>query len=325
MINKNTAFRSLLFGGILLSGLMFGACQIIPNNPLPNNSLPTPVIDEEDEPTAVEDEGVSIVRNSDIVITDITDKDYATIDYVNTHSDYVFLLLGEMKNGVVMQDVGNLYGEASNDSLVKSYAEHLDEYDKKVITQINLSEKSDYHILGVHCGDTYKDAKENLEKEGFELINDVSYGKSFTLSSYEKGCVHISVSTTISDDVILEDQVIKSITASVSLVDLERVDNNANDGLFVTVSDRNSKKPVAYTPNVGDEVYNGFSSTVTVKSVSDDEIKFELTGCLIEANSDGTVNLNGKALKELTLKKGEKIKLKSMTMDAGVTIVLEYK
>ena len=128
MINKNTAFRSLLFGGIFLSGFMFGACQIIPNNNMPNNTLPTPVIDEEDETTPVEDEGVSIVRNSDIVITDISDKDYAIVDYVNTHSDYVFILLGEMKNGEVMQDVGDLYGEASKDSLVKSYAENLEEY-----------------------------------------------------------------------------------------------------------------------------------------------------------------------------------------------------
>ena len=321
MINKITSFRSLLFGGILLSGLMFGACQIVPNN-----TLQTPVIDEEDGTTSVEDEGASIVRNSDIVITDISDKDYAIIDYVNTHSDCVFMLLGEMKNGKVMQDVGNLYGEESKDSLVKSYGEYLKEYDKKVVTQINLSEKSDYNILGVHYGDTYKDAKEKLENEGFELIDEASYGKGyFTRTTYSKGCVVIYVSTLISDDVILEDQVIESITAGVSIVDLERVNNNAKEGLFVTASDRNSKEPIVYAPNVGDEVYNGFQSTVTVKSVNDKEIEFELTGCLIEANRDGTVNLSGEALKELTLKKGKKIKLKSMTMDAGVTIVLEYK
>ena len=69
-----------------------------------------------------------------------------------------------------------------------------------------------------------------------------------------------------------------SITVSIPIEDLERESQNQTGGLFVTASDSNSNNPVKFSPKAGDEVYNGFSSTITVKSVTDDEIEFELTG-----------------------------------------------
>ena len=311
-MKKNTnTMKTLMVGGILASGLMLGACNI-PSLGNGNSG-------------SGQNTGNEGKDKDSIYYSDLSDDDFELIDYVNTHSDYVFTLLGEMKNGSIMQDVGNLYGESSDDLLVDSYGVYLGEFDKVITTQINISDESDYNILGVHYGDTYKVAKEILENEGFECVKDTNYGKSFTYTSYEKGCVNIFVSSQISDGVALEDQEVTSITVSIPIEDLERESQNQTGGLFVTASDSNSNNPVKFSPKAGDEVYNGFSSTITVKSVTDDEIEFELTGCLVEANSNGSVNLNKDPLTKLTLKKGDKIKLASQTMDAGVKITLEYK
>ena len=76
---------------------------------------------------------------------------------------------------------------------------------------------------------------------------------------------------------------------------------------------------------VGDELYNGFQSTVTVKSVSEKKIVLSLTGCLVEPNAGGSIDLRKEPLKEVTLKKGEEIVLKSQTMDAGVKLTISYR
>lgn len=322
MIKNINTIRILLFGGILISGLMLGACNLIPGNNVvnPTGGSGNDAINGTGNDTDKDDD------SSEITYSDLTEEDFELIEYVNTHSDYVFELLGEMENGHVLQEVGDLYNENSEDLLVSSYGVYLNEFDKVLITQINLSDESDYNILGVHIGDTYKDAKEILENEGFQCYDEVNYGKNNTYTSYAKGCVKIFVSSSISDDVALEDQEIYSITVSTPIKDSDDGSGqNQTDELYVTASDRNSNSPIGYAPKAGDEVYNGYASTITVKSVTDDEIEFELTGCLVEPNPSGSINLNKEPLKELTLKKGQKIKLKSQTMDGGVTIVLEYK
>ena len=84
--------------------------------------------------------------------------------------------------------------------------------------------------------------------------------------------------------------------------------------------------PVVFSPvSKGDELYNGYGSVITVKSVNDDRVVLAIDGCLVEPNKDGTINLNKEPLKSITLEVGESIELVSQTMDAGVHVTLAYE
>ncbi len=102
---------------------------------------------------------------------------------------------------------------------------------------------------------------------------------------------------------------------------------NENEGPTLSVqADKSEPTETYYTDlNVGDELYSGFHSVVTVKSVDEEKIVLSLDGCLIEPNPNGTINLRAEPLKEITLEKGEDIILASQTMDAGVTLTISYK
>ncbi len=84
--------------------------------------------------------------------------------------------------------------------------------------------------------------------------------------------------------------------------------------------------PIVYSTVVkGTEIYNGYFSTVTVKSVTDEKIVFAVDGCLVEPNEDGTINMNKDPLKKVTLGVGESIELVSQTMDGGVHVFLSFE
>ena len=84
--------------------------------------------------------------------------------------------------------------------------------------------------------------------------------------------------------------------------------------------------PVVFSPvKKGDEVYNGYSSVITVKSVSEDKIVLAIDGGLVEPNEDGSINLNREPLKKLTLEPGQSVELASQTMDAGVHIMISFE
>jgi len=87
-----------------------------------------------------------------------------------------------------------------------------------------------------------------------------------------------------------------------------------------------TKDPEIYkNPSAGEVIYEGFSSTVTVKSVKKDKINLTLDGCLIEPNEDGSINMRAEPLKKLTIAKGESVTLKSQTMDGGVTLTIQFE
>ncbi|MBO4310101.1 MAG: hypothetical protein J5856_03425 [Lachnospiraceae bacterium] len=201
MFKNINSLKVILSAGLMLSALMLGACGSAGDNTKQKKSY---------------------------LYSDLTEEDFQTVDYVNTHSNYVFALFGEMKNGTVIQDVGDLYSESSDDAKVDSYGKYIDGLDGITVTQINLSKESDYDILGVKYGDTYKGAKEKLEGAGFAFIKETNYGKNFTYTTYSKNCVNIFVSTSIEEGVALEDQVIDSITVSVHLTNPSEADSNQN-------------------------------------------------------------------------------------------------
>ncbi len=85
-------------------------------------------------------------------------------------------------------------------------------------------------------------------------------------------------------------------------------------------------EPVVFSPvKKGDEIYNGFSSVITVKSVSAGKIVLAIDGCLVEPNADGTINLDIEPLRKVILETGESIELVSQTMDGGVNITITFE
>ncbi len=87
-----------------------------------------------------------------------------------------------------------------------------------------------------------------------------------------------------------------------------------------------SYDPIVYSPvEKGTEIYNGYFSSVTVKSVTDGKIVLTVDGCLVEPNEDGTINMNKDPLKKVTLGVGESIELVSQTMDGGVNVFLSFE
>lgn len=84
--------------------------------------------------------------------------------------------------------------------------------------------------------------------------------------------------------------------------------------------------PVVFSPVFkGDELYSGFSSTITVKNANEDRVVLAIDGCLVEPNKDGTINMNKEPLKSVTLEEGGSIELVSQTMDAGVNITITFE
>ena len=132
-----------------------------------------------------------------IYYSEITAEDWDTIEYVNKNSNYPFTLMEKMDTTKCFQygDVPNLYGEASENSEVDTQGKKINSEDSIFRYNIILRNPSDYHILGVHQGDTYKDAKEAAEKAGFTWTSESEMYGDRTITLYSKGNVYIRVVT----------------------------------------------------------------------------------------------------------------------------------
>ena len=85
-------------------------------------------------------------------------------------------------------------------------------------------------------------------------------------------------------------------------------------------------EPAIYSPvETGDIVYDYMDCEIEVKSVSEDSVVLDIDGCLVEPNSDGSINLRADPLEQIELEAGESITLVSQTMDAGIRIVITYE
>ncbi len=88
----------------------------------------------------------------------------------------------------------------------------------------------------------------------------------------------------------------------------------------------NTHDPVIYNPlEAGDVVFDDRDGTIEIESVTEDLIVLSVDGCLIEKNSDGTINLRADPIEEIELEPGESIELASQTMDAGITLIISYE
>lgn len=77
---------------------------------------------------------------------------------------------------------------------------------------------------------------------------------------------------------------------------------------------------------VGLTVYTGGGATVTVKELSDEEIKLSFDGAtFIEMLPGGSINMNASSMKVLTLKRGEQKEIMTEKMSTGATVVFKYE
>ena len=75
----------------------------------------------------------------------------------------------------------------------------------------------------------------------------------------------------------------------------------------------------------GDVIYKGFSSVITIKSVNENKVVFDIDGYLVRPNDDGTINLREEPLKSVFVTSGNSVELVTQTMDAGGNITITFE
>ncbi len=75
----------------------------------------------------------------------------------------------------------------------------------------------------------------------------------------------------------------------------------------------------------GDVVYSDNESIITVRSVNENKIVFDVDGILVEPTADGRIDFSKEPLTRITLESGQDIQLVSLTMDAGVHVNIIFK
>ena len=156
-----------------------------------------------------------------IFYSEITNEDWKTIDFINKTSDYYFTLMEKMDENKCIQymDVGNLYGESSEGGEVDSQGIKI--YSEEAIFRymVILKNPSDYHILGIHQGDTYKEAKDSIEAAGFVWASEEGMYGERTVTIYSKGNIKIRVVTFNTEEDGLDSDKIDTISVVVPIED----------------------------------------------------------------------------------------------------------
>ena len=87
-----------------------------------------------------------------------------------------------------------------------------------------------------------------------------------------------------------------------------------------------TEDPVEFNPlEAGDVVFDDGYYRIEVESVSEDMIVLDVDGCLVEPNSDGTINLRADSVDEIEIDTGSYVTLVSQTMDAGIDLIISYE
>ena len=87
-----------------------------------------------------------------------------------------------------------------------------------------------------------------------------------------------------------------------------------------------TEDPVEFNPlEAGDVVFDDGYYRIEVESVSEDVIVLDVDGCLVEANSDGTINLRAESVDEIEIDAGSSVTLVSQTMDAGIDLIILFE
>lgn len=93
-------------------------------------------------------------------------------------------------------------------------------------------------------------------------------------------------------------------------------------------SENGASQPIVMTYNelkAGDVIYRGFSSVITIKSVNENKVVFDIDGYLVRPNDDGSINLHDDPLKSVFVTSGNSVELVTQTMDAGGNITISFE
>ena len=152
----------------------------------------------------------SVYDHKSVTYSELTEEDLATIDHVNQNSDMAFELMGEMQD--IVDPMEGPFVEF--DDGIECEGAYVQAEGKVFRTYIRLkSGSSGHHILGIHCGEKYKNAKEKLEKAGFIWECDEFFNSYLNISCFSKGnvIVHLWVTSespyekdVLDDDLIQE-------------------------------------------------------------------------------------------------------------------------
>jgi hypothetical protein len=156
-----------------------------------------------------------------IFYSEITNEDWETIDFINKNSDYYFTLMEKMDENKCTQfmDVGNLYGEESEGGEVDSQGKKISSEAAIFRYMVILRNPSDYHILGIHQGDTYKEAKDIIEAAGFVWSSESEMYGDRTDTIYSKGNIKIRVVTFNTEEDGMDSDKIDTISVVVPIED----------------------------------------------------------------------------------------------------------
>ena len=142
--------------------------------------------------------------------------DMEIIDSINQNLDCEFKLLEEMN--VDEKSAEGPYTEFSSGlGEVKSYGVFVSEKDAPIRTGIYIIKDSDYSIYGIKYGDTYKTAKELVEKSGFTLLKEEPFNSNTTSLTYSKGIAKIVMEIDYTNKNSFEDGSVSRIGVSLSI------------------------------------------------------------------------------------------------------------
>lgn len=76
----------------------------------------------------------------------------------------------------------------------------------------------------------------------------------------------------------------------------------------------------------GSVIYEDTFGVITVKSVSGGKVRLSAqNSSFVKPNRDGTINLNARQIRTLTIRRGKQAELVSATMDCGVKLTILYR
>jgi len=161
-----------------------------------------------------------------VYYSELTAKDLELIDYINNNSDCYFKLLDEMGKNNPSEEVlayiklGHEESEPETNN-VTSMGDYVKAEDKYFVTSIVIKKPSNYHILGIHYGDTYKDAKDILKKEGFKCTFSAVY-PNYAYLVYSKGIVTVLLNVDKEDrnpEKLIDTDTISEVQVNIAMED----------------------------------------------------------------------------------------------------------
>lgn len=154
--------------------------------------------------------------NRTITYSEVTKEDLETIEYVYQNSDCVFKLLDEMVSPQIGEE-GPCFEIGGDNMEIECYGVRANEDGDLLRFSVTLMGASDYHILGVHNGETYRQARQKIEDAGFTWEEDRFFNSNTKWIIFTKGNVEVSFMAEESGEDGIDDDVIDYIDVKIPI------------------------------------------------------------------------------------------------------------